>query len=68
MAQTFSDLIVTELCRLVIEEADKELEIIAIGGGIEEYGAYREKVGRIYGYRKLHELLEQARENVEKRT
>jgi hypothetical protein len=67
MAQTVSDLILTEFIRLVTEKHDLEIDIVSRGIEIETI-PYRERVGRIYAYRQVPELLKEAESNVSKRT
>ena len=65
--QTFSDALLTEVQRLIGQEAELELSVLSVGN-VTDYAAYREKVGRIFAYRKVvEELFSEAASNLEKR-
>ena len=64
--QTFADAVAAEVRRLIEEQAEIELSIM-VAGNLADYAAYRERVGRLYAYRKVAELFIVAQENLEKR-
>ena len=67
MAQTFSDAVLDEVQRLVAEEAATEMAILA-AGNVVDYATYREKIGRLYAYRRvIEDLFPLAERNLEKR-
>jgi len=55
-----------EAKHLIEMEILNETIIVSLGN-VPDYAAYREKVGRIYAYRKAMELFEVAQSNLEKR-
>lgn len=66
MSQTFSTAVMDEAKRLINEAYDEDANIVALGN-VPDYGAYREKVGRLYAYRRVIELFDEAQSNLEKR-
>ena len=66
MMQTFSTAVMDETKRLIGEEYEIETGILNLGN-VPDYAAYRERVGRLYAYRKAMELFEVAQSNLEKR-
>lgn len=67
IGQTVSDLVLAEFMRLVTDSHDMEVDIVARGIELETV-PYRERVGRIYAYRQVPELLREAESNIAKRT
>jgi len=66
MMQTFANAVMEETKRLIQEEAESDMNILALGN-VVDYAAYREKVGRLYAYRKAIELFDVAERILEKR-
>ena len=60
--------ILVELRRLIVEEADQTASEITNGVAIKEFATYKEKVGRLFAYRRALALFEEAAEKVEKST
>lgn len=67
MIQSYHTALLAEVHRLIDLEIEEEAKIVVIGNGINDYAAYRERVGRVYAYRRIVDLLfEDARSNIEK--
>jgi len=66
--QTVTDLILREAFKLIEDERKVVLEQLELGGAIQDYASYREKVGYLAGFRRTLEIFEEAAVNVEKRT
>ena len=67
MAQTFSHALLEEVNRLISQELEIEVKILALGN-VADYALYRERVGRIFAYdRVVNELFATAESNLEKR-
>ena len=65
--QTFANALLDEVRRLIQQEADDEMKIVALGN-VVDWAAYRERVGRLFAYQKVaNELFSVAESNLEKR-
>jgi hypothetical protein len=60
--------ILSELRKLIVEDADNAAKIIQDGLAIKDFHTYKEHVGRLYAYRRVLDLFEVAAEKVEKST
>lgn len=63
---SFSVAVLNETKRLIDEEMGEEAKILALGN-VSDYASYREKVGRLYAYRRVIELFDEAESKLEKR-
>ena len=63
---TFNEHVLYELRKMVLEERDAVITIVSSGGGINDFPAYKEKVGRLFAYQRVIELFQEAVEIVEK--
>lgn len=62
----FDRMVLAELKKLVIEELESVVNVIT-SSHVNELPAYKMQVGKIMAYRKVLELFEEAKDNVEKR-
>lgn len=62
----FDRMVLAELKKLVMEELETVVGIIT-SPHVEEIAAYKLHAGKIMAYRKVLELFEEAKDNVEKR-
>ena len=60
--------ILVELRKLIVEEADRTADIITTGVAAKDFATYKEHVGRLFAYRRVLDLFEEAAEKVEKST
>ena len=58
MALTYNNQFEIELGKLVEAERQHVLDLLATGGGIEDFAAYRERVGYLRALGKVVELFE----------
>ena len=63
---SYDRMVLAELKKLVMEELETVVGIIT-SPHVEEFPAYKMHAGRIMAYRKVLELFEEAKDNVEKR-
>ena len=59
-------MVLAELKKLVVEELESVVGIIT-SPHVDEFPAYKLHAGKIMAYRKVLELFDEAKENVEKR-
>lgn len=62
----FDRMVLAELKKLVIEELESTVSVIT-SPHVDEFPAYKMYAGKIMAYRKVLELFEEAKVNVEKR-
>ena len=60
--------ILAELRKLIVEDADNEAKLITDGLAFKDFHTYKEHVGRLFAYRRVLDLFEEAAEKVEKST
>jgi hypothetical protein len=63
---SFTARVLDELRKMVLEEAEATLNILSTSGGVLDFASYKEQVGRLYAYRRVVELFDEAVEKVEK--
>ena len=63
---SYDRMVLAELKKLVIETLEYEVSVIT-SPHVEEFAAYKQHAGKIMAYRKVLELFEEAKDNVEKR-
>ena len=63
---SFTARVLDELRKMVLEESESTLNIISIGVSVLDFPSYKEQVGRLYAYRRVVELFDEAVEKVEK--
>jgi hypothetical protein len=63
---SFQGRVLDELRKMVLEAEEDTLNIISIGAAIKDFTDYKEQVGRLYAYRKVGEMFDEAVKLVEK--
>jgi hypothetical protein len=58
--------VLTELRKLIVEEAQDTSDMITQGIAIKEFHTYKEQVGRLFAYRRALDLFEEAAKKVER--
>ena len=67
MALTYGDEVLREFRQLIRDEISSVTDIIATGTAIASFEDYKKRTGMIYGLEKSLQLLEEARDIVDKR-